>query len=349
MTASSPTESSGSRRTSGREAIPPAGEDLSHPACPELAIVVPCLDEQEVLPITSQALADKVGQLVSEGRIAATSHVILVDDGSSDATWQVICDLNADPRRPHLFWGVKLAHSRGQQNALLAGLTCAYETGSDVCVSMDADLQDDPDAIDEMLRRYQEGCEVVYGVRSNRDADSRFKRGSARAFYRLMGKLDAEIVPDAADFRLMSRRALAALMRYDEVNLFLRGIVPMLGFKTATVSYRRGRRAAGRSRYSLRKMIDFAGDGITSFSDRPLRWVTRFAAFSLLVALAFIVYAIVSYAMGTTVSGWTSMLVSIWLVGGMIMASLGIVGSYVGKIYLEAKGRPRYEIERRID
>lgn len=321
----------------------------SHPSRPVLAIVVPCYNEQEVLPITSRVLADKVGALVAAGRVAPGSHVLLVDDGSRDATWQIICDLNSSAEHPHLFHGLKLAHNRGHQNALLAGLEHALASGVDVTVSMDADLQDDPNAVDEMLERYQEGCEIVYGVRSSRETDTGFKRSTALAFYGLMRRLGVEMVSDSADYRLMSARALEALMRYREVNLFLRGIVPMLGFKTAEVYYRRGERAAGESKYPLRKMVAFAMEGITSLSVKPVQWVINAALLSLLVSFACIIYALVSLACGSAVSGWTSVLVSIWLVGGLTMLCLGVVGEYVGKIYLETKARPRYEVERVLE
>ena len=320
-----------------------------HPAQPLLALVIPCYNEQEVLPITSRVLIEKMHTLMAEGRISKQSYVLLVDDGSRDATWQIVCDLNASSEHPHLFHGLKLAHNRGHQNALLAGLEHAVTTGADVTVSMDVDLQDDPNAIDEMLTCYQEGCEIVYGVRSSRETDTGFKRSTAHAFYNFMGSLGVEMVSDSADYRLMSARAVEALLRYREVNLFLRGIVPMLGFKTAEVYYRRGERAAGESKYPLRKMISFAVEGITSLSVRPVQWVFNIALISLFISFVCIVYALVSLISGTAVPGWTSMLVSIWLVGGLTMLCLGIVGEYVGKIYLESKQRPRYEIEKTLD
>lgn len=323
--------------------------DAAHPTLPVLAIVVPCYNEQEVLPITSRVLAEKLGALVAQGRVSPESHALLVDDGSRDATWQIVRDLHDSGDAPHRFRGVRLAHNRGHQNALVCGLEHAVAHGADVTVSMDADLQDDPDAIDEMLERYQEGCDIVYGVRSSRETDTGFKRGTAHAFYGLMRHLGVEMVSDSADFRLMSARAVRALMRYREVNLFLRGIVPMLGYRTAEVYYERAERAAGESKYPLKKMVAFALEGITSLSTSPLRLVTALAGVSLLVSLACIAYGLVSLAMGSAVSGWTSVIVSIWLVGGLVMLCLGIVGEYVGKIYLEAKARPRYEVDEALD
>lgn len=326
-----------------------AEESRERPGRPVLAVVVPCYNEQEVLPITSGVLAEKLSSLVERGLVDPASHALLVDDGSRDATWQVVRDLNASGPAPHRFRGVRLAHNRGHQNALVCGLEHAVAHGADVTVSMDADLQDDPDAIDEMLERYREGCDIVYGVRSSRETDTGFKRGTAHAFYGLMRRLGVEMVSDSADYRLMSARAVRALLRYREVNLFLRGIVPMLGYRTAEVYYRRAERAAGESKYPLKKMVAFALEGITSLSTSPLRLVTTLAAVSLLVSLACIAYGLVSLATGSAVSGWTSVIVSIWLVGGLVMLCLGIVGEYVGKIYLEAKGRPRYEVDEALD
>lgn len=322
-----------------------------HP--PILWVVVPCYNEQEVLPETARRLTNKIESLIECGSIGTESHILLVNDGSQDATWKLIenlCDgrLGDRPPRKGLFCGISLAHNSGHQNALFAGLMQALESGCDCAVSLDADLQDDIDAMDEMLSHYMQGAEIVYGVRNNRDTDTAFKRGTARAFYGLMRWLGAEIVADSADYRLMGRKSLEALASYGETNLFLRGIVPALGFETAEVYYRRSERFAGSSKYPLHKMISFAFEGITSFSIMPIRLVLLAGFLSVGVAIAMVIYALVSKVGGSVVPGWTSLMVSIWFVGGLIMVSLGIVGEYVGKTYLEAKHRPRYVIERRV-
>ena len=308
---------------------------------PRLCIVVPCYNEEEVLPETCRRLGTKLKSLIERGAVAPTSRVFFVNDGSRDRTWELICVASAQDT---LFAGICFAHNEGHQNALYAGLMRAHEQGFDCAVSLDADLQDDVDAIDQMLVEHANGAEIVFGVRNNRDTDTAFKRNTAHAFYGFMRWLGVEMVSDSADYRLMGRRALEALSQYREVNLFLRGIVPALGFKTAKVYYKRGERFAGESKYPLGKMISFALEGITSFSVKPIRWVTMLGALSLLVSLAMIVYTLLSIARGNVVSGWSSLMVSIWFVGGLIMVSLGIVGEYVGRIYLEAKGRPRYVI-----
>ncbi|MDO4798582.1 MAG: glycosyltransferase family 2 protein [Coriobacteriales bacterium] len=316
---------------------------------PMLWVVVPCYNEEEVLPETARRLMAKLGRLATDGRIDARSRVLLVDDGSRDATWEMIRALASGSLEgvacpAGMFCGISLAHNAGHQNALYAGLMHASDHGCDCAVSMDADLQDDIDAIDEMLGRFAEGAEVVYGVRDNRDTDTAFKRGTARAFYGLMGRLGVEMVPDSADYRLMGRRALEALSEYREANLFLRGIVPAIGFPTARVYYRRGERFAGESKYPLGRMVQFALQGITSFSVLPIRLVTALGVASVVVSVGMVVYALVSRASGDVVPGWTSLMVSVWFVGGLIMVSLGVVGEYVGMTYLESKRRPRYII-----
>ena len=318
----------------------PSGE------APVLWVVVPCFDEEQALPETAPVLAAKIDALAAADDVARGSRILLVDDGSHDATWEVVRALHeADAR----IAGLRLAHNAGQQKALYAGLMRALEGGCDCAVTIDADLQDDVDAVDEMLRRFSEGAEVVYGVRESRDADGTLKRGTAGLFYRLMGWLGAETVPEAADFRLMGRRSLEALARYEEANLFLRGIVPSLGFETAQVRYARSPRAAGTSKYSLGRMLGLALDGITSFSIRPVRIVTCMGLLAILVSLAMIAYALASSAAGSVVAGWTSLMISVWLVGGMLMTSLGVVGEYVGRTYLEAKRRPRYIVAETLD
>ncbi|MBR1828108.1 MAG: glycosyltransferase family 2 protein [Atopobiaceae bacterium] len=319
-----------------------------------LWIVVPCYNEQEVLPETSRRLYDKMTSLVERGLASKQSRVLLVDDGSRDATWSQIVQLNegqldGQSFPPHLFRGVSLAHNAGHQNALYAGLMEALGQGCDCAISLDADLQDDIDAIDEMMQRYADGAEIVYGVRNNRDTDTPFKRGTAHAFYALMQLLGVEMVSDSADYRLMGRQALEALAQYGEVNLFLRGIVPALGFSTAEVYYRRGERFAGESKYPLKKMLAFALEGITSFSVTPIHLVTLVGILTVAVSLVMVIYALASRAMGYVVPGWTSLMVSVWFVGGLIMVSLGIVGEYVGRTYLESKRRPRYIIGRTVE
>ncbi|MCH3943635.1 MAG: glycosyltransferase family 2 protein [Atopobiaceae bacterium] len=323
---------------------------LSHddPA-PELWLVVPCYNEQEVLPITSRVLAGKMQALAGEGLISPSSRVLLVDDGSSDGTWDIVRALHEDRTAPGLFAGIRFAHNEGHQNALYAGLMHALDQGCDCAVSLDADLQDDVDAIDLMIDQHAHGSEIVYGVRDNRDTDTGFKRWSARSYYRLLERMGIEIVYDSADYRLMGRRSLAALSRYDEVNLFLRGIVPSLGFETSKVYYKRGARAAGESKYPLRKMIDFAIEGVTSFSVRPMRLIAKAGLFAVLVSFAILVYVIASVLANHVVSGWASTILSIWFIGGALMVSLGVTGEYVGKTYLESKRRPRYVIAEELD
>ena len=308
---------------------------------PRLCVVVPCYNEEEVLPETEKRLAAKLGDLIVRGAVAPESRVLFVNDGSRDCTWELICAAHAENE---LFSGICFAHNEGHQNALYAGLMCALERGFDCSISLDADLQDDIDAIDQMLAEHAAGAEIVFGVRNNRDTDTAFKRNTAEAFYGFMRWLGVEMVSDSADYRLMGKRALAALSEYREVNLFLRGIVPALGFKTAKVYYKRGERFAGESKYPLGKMISFALEGITSFSVKPIRWVTMLGGIFIFASLLMLVYALVSAATGHVVAGWSSLMISIWLVGGFTMLSLGIVGEYVGRIYLEAKDRPRYII-----
>ena len=322
---------------------------------PVLWIVVPCYDEEEVLPTTARVLAAKLRSLLDRGLVADGSCALLVNDGSRDATWAIARTLHDDPaslgipEAAGLFRGISFSHNEGHQNALYAGLMHALAHGCDCAISLDADLQDDPDAIDEMLDAYARGSEVVFGVRSSRSTDTAFKRGTAEAFYGLMRWLGVELVSDSADYRLMGRRSLEALSHYGEANLFLRGIVPSLGFPSSKVYYERAPRAAGESKYPLGKMMSFALEGITSFSVRPLRIVTVVGLAFLLVALAMVVYALASAATGHTVAGWTSLMVSVWFVGGVTVTSLGVVGEYVGRIYVESKHRPRYVIAEELE
>lgn len=308
-----------------------------------LVIVVPCYKEEAVLPETARRLLLLLKEMKAEGQIDG-GQILFVDDGSTDKTWSLIAryaDENAE------IAGLKLAANVGHQQALWAGLTAAVEKG-DAVVSIDADLQDDPEAIKEMVRLYRQGVEVVYGVRRERHTDTWFKRTSAQAFYRLMESMDTRVVYNHADFRLLSRRALSALLEYPERNLFIRGLVASLGYPSAMVYYDRAERFAGESKYPLRRMIAFALDGITSFSVRPLRLITLFGLTCMLVSFGVIIYGIVRYFEGQTIVGWTSQLVSIWFIGGAILLACGIIGEYVGKIYKEVKRRPRFFVEKKV-
>ena len=310
-----------------------------------LYIVVPCYNEEAVLPETARRLGDKLRGLMAAGKISPQSRVLFVNDGSRDKTWETITRLH---REDGLFCGADLSRNRGHQNALLAGLMTAREK-ADMVVSMDADLQDDVDAVDAMVDKYLDGVDIVYGVRSSRETDTFFKRTTAEAFYRLMDALGAETVFNHADYRLMSRRALDGLAQFYEVNLFLRGIVPMIGYRTDVVEYRRGKRFAGESKYPLKKMVAFALEGVTSLSVRPLRMITGLGFLVFLASLAMIAYNVVRWATGNTVTGWASLACSVWMIGGLILLSLGIIGEYLGKLYLESKGRPRFLIQELLD
>ena len=303
-----------------------------------LYFVIPCYNEEEVLQETAKRLYIKCNKLIRSDKISPESRILFVDDGSTDKTWDLI-------RRLHkwnpMFSGLSLSRNRGHQNALLAGLMTAKEY-CDIAVSMDADLQDDIEAVDAMISKFEGGCDIVYGVRSDRKSDSFFKRTSAKLFYRLMHTLGVEMVSDHADFRLMTRRALNALAQFKEVNLFLRGLVPMLGFRTDYVYYKRSERFAGTSKYPLKKMIAFAMDGITSLTIAPIRMITGMGALIFLVSIAFLIWGIVQKIRAVSVPGWSSLIVSIWAIGGLILLSVGIIGEYIGKIYLETKGRPRF-------
>lgn len=310
----------------------------------KLIMVIPCYNEQEVLPETAKRMAEKYDSLMERQLIARDSRILFVDDGSKDKTWPMIEELveaNA------IFSGLKLSRNRGHQNAVLAGLMTAKEE-ADCVISMDADLQDDINAIDDMLAAHEQGADVVYGVRSSRTTDTAFKRNTALAFYRLMKKLGVEVVYNHADFRLMSRRVLEHLADYKEVNLFLRGMVPLVGFPSATVEYKRAERFAGESKYPLKKMISFALDGITSLSIKPLRLIFSLGFVIFLISLLMLLYILISWIAGRAVPGWTSILASIWMLGGIQLLSLGVVGEYIAKIYNEAKARPRFIIEKYI-
>ena len=307
---------------------------------PILYIVVPCYNEEAVLNETNRRLTDKLERMISSDSISSSSRILYINDGSKDRTWETITELNS---LSTYSCGVCLSRNRGHQNALLAGLMVAKDY-ADIVVSMDADLQDDIEVLDQFVERYKEGAEIVYGVRSSRKKDSAFKRGTAHMFYRLMHSMGVELVSDHADYRLMSRRAIEALERFDEVNLFLRGIVPMIGFKTATVEYERGVRYAGESKYPLHKMILFAIEGITSCSVKPLRMITSIGLLISLISIIMLVRVFLGYFVGDTVTGWPTLMVSLFFLGGFQIFALGIVGEYIGKIYLEVKHRPKYII-----
>lgn len=306
--------------------------------------VVPCYNEEEVLPTTAGVLKDKLDELLKKQYISADSRVLFVDDGSKDKTWEIIAQLHGEDAR---MTGIKLAHNRGHQNALMAGMM--YAKGRcDCMISLDADLQDDIGVFDQFIEKYDEGCEVVYGVRKARKKDSFFKRTTARMFYKFMNFAGAEVVYDHADYRLLGSKALEALEDYNEVNLFLRGIVPQLGFKSDKVYYDRNERAAGESKYPFKKMVNFAFDGITSFSVKPLRVITILGLLACVVSAIGLIYGIVSYFVNAT-WGWTSLICSIWFGIGMMMLCLGVIGEYIGKIYVEVKQRPRYNIDEVIE
>jgi len=310
-----------------------------------LYIIVPCYNEQQVLPETSRLLLEKIKSLIWAGRISEKSRVVFVNDGSNDLTWQIIKKLHTASK---YLCGIKLSKNFGHQNAVLAGLL-AVKDKADMVISMDADLQDDINAVDAMVEKYHEGCEIVYAVRKGRKNDSFFKRFSAEVFYKVMKHLGANTIFNHADYRLMSKRAVEALAEFDEVNLFLRGIVPMLGFKSDFVYYERKERFAGESKYPLKKMIAFAFEGITSFSIRPIRMITLMGTLVFLASIAMLVYVLVSFFSGNAVAGWPSIVISVWGTGGLTLLSIGIVGEYIGKIYLESKKRPRFIIEEILD
>ena len=310
-----------------------------------LYAVVPCYNEEEVLPQSAEILLEKWQRLMTEGKISPESRIALVDDGSKDRTWPIIGELCAPA--DSLFCAVKLSHNRGHQNALLAGLETCMDR-CDAIVSLDADLQDDIDVIDQFVEQYEAGCDIVYGVRSDRSSDRFAKRFTAQSYYKLLKLLGVDILYNHADYRLMSRRALHALAEYRESNLFLRGIIPELGFPSAVVTYARKERQAGESKYTLTKMMKLAFDGITSFSVRPIRLLSALGVATLLVAVVMAIYTLVRHFTGNTVSGWASLMISIWFLGGLNLLALGVVGEYIGKIYGEVKARPRYIVEQTL-
>lgn len=304
-------------------------------------LVIPCYNEEEVILETSKRLKQILKRLMKDGKISSQSKILFVNDGSEDETWHIIETLCWES---DLFAGINLTRNCGHQNALLAGLMTA-KTYADAVISMDADLQDDVEAIEAFVDRFLDGYDIVYGVRSSRHTDTFFKRKSAECFYKLMKFLGAEIVSNHADYRLMSKRALERLAQFDEVNLFLRGIVPQIGYSSTVVTYERQERFAGKSKYPLKKMISFAFEGITSFSIKPIRFICTMGGISFLVSIGMLIYCIVQHFMGNTVSGWASLGASIWAIGGLQLLAIGVIGEYIGKIYLETKHRPKYMIE----
>lgn len=311
-----------------------------------VAVVMPCYNEELALPLSVERIRAILGGMISRGEISPDSFVLCVDDGSKDKTWEVISGLAAD-NNPVRVRGVGLAHNRGHQYALYAGLMEAAES-ADAVISIDADLQDDPEVIVEMVRRFnEEGDEIVYGVRASRATDTAFKRITARGFYKFQNLMGLETVYDHADYRLMSARALDILGQYQEHNLFLRGIIPQIGLKSSIVTYDRGTRVAGESKYPLKKMLAFSIDGITSFSARPMRWIFGTGVAILLIDILIAVYVLVALISGRAVSGWSSLMLSVWFLGSLILIAIGIVGEYIGKIFVEVKNRPRYNISRR--
>lgn len=309
---------------------------------PILYIVIPCYNEETVLPVTHALFAGKLSALIQNGEISEKSRVLFVDDGSKDNTWAVISDLCA--KNPQ-FEGLKLSRNQGHQNALLAGLMTA-KNYADITVSIDCDGQDDVDAMDKMLEEYKDGAEIVYGVRAARDTDTVFKRTTAKWYYKILNLLGAEVVYNHADYRLMSRRALEALEQFHEVNLFLRGLIPLVGFKSSSVYYDRKVRVAGESHYPLSKMLSLGFNGVTSLSVRPLKLITGLGFLMSLVSLIAVAVTVIIKLFGYTVQGWTSLLCVVFLLGGIQIFCLGVIGEYIGKMYAETKARPRYIIEK---
>ena len=312
---------------------------------PILYIIIPCYNEESVLPITSTMFLDKINELVNLGKISDDSRIMFVNDGSKDKTWEIICDLaNKDEH----YIGISQSRNRGHQNAVLAGLMEAKDQ-CDITISIDCDGQDDINAMNKMVDEYLDGCEVVYGVRSKRDTDTFFKRFTAEGFYHLMNWMGAEVVFNHADYRLISSRVLQEFANFKEVNIFLRGMIPLVGFKSTSVYYERHERIAGESHYPLKKMLALAFDGITSLSVKPIRMITGLGLVVTIISFLLIIWAVVGKIQGSTVSGWSSTISIICFLGGVQLLSLGIIGEYIGKIYLETKARPRYIISERTE
>ncbi|CAG9713323.1 Putative glycosyltransferase [Clostridium neonatale] len=309
-----------------------------------LYLVIPCYNEEEVLYETSKRLLDKITKMIDDKVISESSRIVFVNDGSKDRTWNIISELNENNK---LFAGINLSRNRGHQNALLAGLMTVKDY-ADMVISLDADLQDDVDTIDKFVEEYYNGSDIVYGVRSSRKTDTFFKRTTALAFYKLMSSLGVESIYNHADYRLMSKRALEGLEQFKEVNLFLRGMIPLIGYKNSIVEYERHERFAGESKYPLKKMISFALDGITSLSVKPIRMITGVGFTIFLISIVALIYSIIVKFIGKTSEGWTSLVVSLWMLGGIQLLSLGVIGEYIGKIYNETKQRPRFIISDKL-
>lgn len=306
-----------------------------------LAIVVPCYNEEEMLPLTTKELTGVLSDLITKQKIASDSYILYVDDGSKDSTWELIRKFHEEEKK---VFGLKLAGNVGHQNALTAGMLNAMEH-ADIMISIDADLQDDTAVMEEMVDKFHEGKDIVYGVRNDRKKDSFFKRTTAQMFYKVMAAFGVKTVYNHADYRLMSKRALQEFSKYQEINLYLRGVMPLIGYDTDCVYYERKERVAGESKYPLKKMLALAWNGITSFSVKPIDFITALGGFLIFLCVIAAVYALVSYCNGHTVPGWTSLILSIWFLGGMQLVAIGMIGQYIGKIYIEVKHRPRYNVE----
>lgn len=308
-------------------------------------MVIPCYNEEEIFEDSRYKLKNKIMSLINRGKISSNSKICFINDGSSDHTWEMIEQAH---KEDDIFSGLCLSHNEGHQNAVMAGLM-TVKPYCDITISMDADLQDDIDAIDNMVDKYHNGCDIVYGVRSSRKKDSLFKRLTAEGYYRFLQTMGVHIIYNHSDFRLMDAKALDAMAKFKEVNLFLRGIVPMIGLKWDCVYYERKERIAGESKYPLRKMLSFAWQGITSLSTEPIKAITKLGLGISLISTIIFIWALYRYFMGETILGWTSLMISFWLLGGLILFSIGIIGEYIGKIYLEVKHRPRYIIDKFLD
>jgi len=311
-----------------------------------LAIVIPCYNEEEVLPISSYIIKDILMDLIEEGKVSSNSSIVFVDDGSKDKTWEIIEKLNQEDSLH--FNGVKCSRNFGHQNVLMAGMSSVVEF-TDAIITIDADLQDDINVIKAMVDEYHAGYDVVYGVRNNRDTDTKFKRNTANLFYKVMSSFGIEIKPNHADFRLMSKRAVLTLLDFKESNLFLRGLVPLVGYPSTDVYYSRNERAAGESKYPLKKMIQFAMEGITSFSIMPIKFVRSLGILTVFLSIVYSIYSFIQRFYGNVETGWTSIIISIWLVGGIQLIGLSVIGEYIGKIYWEVKRRPRFIIDKHLN
>lgn len=312
---------------------------------PKLIIVIPCYNEEQVLPVTAPLFLGKINSLIAAGKIAEDSKIMFVNDGSKDNTWNIIKDLS---KQNAAYTGICLSRNRGHQNALLAGLMDAKDK-CDITISIDCDGQDDINAMDEMVDAYLDGAEIVYGVRNNRDSDTAFKRSTAQGYYKLLNKMGAEVVYNHADYRLASSKVLNEFAKFEEVNIYLRGMFPLVGFKSTCVYYERHERMKGESHYPLHKMLALAVDGITSLSIKPIRIITGMGIFMSLLSIILIIYVLISFGSGNVVQGWSSNVIIVLLIGGIQMISLGVIGEYVGKIYLETKHRPRFIISEKTE